>query len=74
MMGMVRVTDAEDAQRDIFARLVNFRMLARLFLRQPTVAVLSNVSQGPKFVSDRFSKPSRERQAFEFKGVDKTKF
>ena len=39
-------------------------MLAKLFLRQPTVAVLSNVSQGPKFVSDPVFKAARERQAF----------
>ena len=39
-------------------------MLAKLFLRQPTVAVLSNVSQGPKFVLDPVLKAARERQTF----------
>ena len=39
-------------------------MPARLFWRQLTVAVLSNVSQGPKFVADPVLKAARERQAF----------
>ena len=64
MMGMVRVTDAEDAQRDIIRQARNCRMLARLFWPQLTVAVLSSVSQGPKFVLDPVLKAVRERQPF----------
>ena len=33
-------------------------------MHQPTVAVLSNVSQGPKFVLDPVLKAARERQTF----------